>query len=63
MGQQLYINKFHPHVPKETPPAGELGKSLAPKPGQKPIRSDRRVVTPAARNTGRQLRWIRSGQP
>jgi YidC/Oxa1 family membrane protein insertase len=46
MGQQLYINKFHPHIPKETPPAGELGKSLAPKPGQKPIRSDRRVVTP-----------------
>ena len=46
MGQQLYINKFHPHVPKEAPPAGELGKSLAPKPGQKPIRSDRRVVAP-----------------
>ena len=46
MGQQLYINKFHPHVPKEAPPAGELGKSLAPKPGQKPVRGDRRVVTP-----------------
>jgi YidC/Oxa1 family membrane protein insertase len=46
MGQQLYINKFHPHVPKEAPPAGELGKSLAPKPGQKPVRTDRRVVTP-----------------
>jgi YidC/Oxa1 family membrane protein insertase len=46
MGQQLYINKFHPHVPKETPQAGELGKSLAPKPGQKPIRNDRRVVAP-----------------
>ena len=46
MGQQLYINKFHPHVPKEAPPAGELGKSLAPKPGQKPVRTDRRVVAP-----------------
>lgn len=46
MGQQLYINKFHPHVPKEAPPVGELGKSLAPKPGQKPNRNDRRVVTP-----------------
>jgi YidC/Oxa1 family membrane protein insertase len=46
MGQQLYINKFHPHVPKEAPPVGELGKSLAPKPGQKPVRTDRRVVTP-----------------
>jgi len=51
MGQQLYINKFHPHVPKEAPPAGELGKSLAPKPGQKPTRNDRRVVTPPPPDT------------
>jgi YidC/Oxa1 family membrane protein insertase len=46
MGQQLYINKFHPHVPKEPAPVGELGKTLAPKPGQKPVRNDRRIVSP-----------------
>jgi YidC/Oxa1 family membrane protein insertase len=38
MAQQLYINKFHPHVPKEVPTPGQLGKTLAPKPGQKPRR-------------------------
>jgi YidC/Oxa1 family membrane protein insertase len=41
MAQQLYINKFHPHEanqPTETTPAGEVGKTLAPKPGQKPLR-------------------------
>ncbi|MEP6598579.1 MAG: membrane protein insertase YidC [Actinomycetota bacterium] len=43
MGQQLYVNKFHPHVPKEEPPIGEVGRTLAPRPGQKPVR-DRRVV-------------------
>jgi YidC/Oxa1 family membrane protein insertase len=37
MGQQLYINRFHPHVPKEVAPVGEVGKTLAPKPGQKPV--------------------------
>lgn len=47
MGQQLYINKFHPHVPKEAAPVGEVGKTLAPKPGQKPVRGDRRVVGPS----------------
>lgn len=38
MGQQFYINKFHPHPDKDktAPVAGELGKTLAPKPGQKP---------------------------
>jgi YidC/Oxa1 family membrane protein insertase len=38
MGQQFYINKFHPHPDKDktAPVAGELGKSLAPKPGQRP---------------------------
>ena len=61
MGQQLYINKFHPHIPKEAPPAGELGKSLAPKPGQKPIRTDRRVVTPPP-ETPDGTPGIRSGQ-
>lgn len=38
MGQQFYINKFHPHPDKDktAPVAGELGKTLAPKPGQRP---------------------------
>jgi len=38
MGQQFYINKFHPHpdLDKTAPVAGELGRSLAPKPGQRP---------------------------
>ncbi len=36
--QQLYINEFHPHTPKDAPVVGELGKTLAPKPGQRPVR-------------------------
>lgn len=38
MGQQFYINKFHPHPDKDktAPVVGELGRSLAPKPGQRP---------------------------
>jgi YidC/Oxa1 family membrane protein insertase len=48
LGQQFYINKFHPHVPAETAPSGELGKKLAPRPGQKPSRDRRTInVTPA----------------
>jgi len=48
LGQQAYINKFHPHTPTEQGPVGELGKKLAPKPGQKPVRPDRTInVTPA----------------
>ncbi len=48
LGQQFYINKFHPHVPEEAGPVGELGKTLAPKPGQKPVRDRRTInVTPA----------------
>ncbi|MCU1657344.1 MAG: YidC/Oxa1 family rane protein insertase [Pseudonocardiales bacterium] len=39
LGQQAYINKFHPHTPTEAQPAGELGKTLAPKPGQRPARA------------------------
>ncbi len=48
LGQQFYINKFHPHVPAEAAPVGELGKKLAPRPGQKPARDRRTInVTPA----------------
>ena len=38
MAQQLYVNKYHPHTPKEEPVVGELGKTLAPKPGARPAR-------------------------
>jgi YidC/Oxa1 family membrane protein insertase len=38
MAQQLYVNRFHPHTPKEVPVTGELGKTLAPKPGARPNR-------------------------
>ncbi len=40
MLQQLYVNRFHPQTPKDTPPVGELGKTLAPRPGQRPVRKD-----------------------
>jgi YidC/Oxa1 family membrane protein insertase len=43
LGQQAYINKFHPHTEAETGPVGELGKKLAPKPGQKPVRPQKAV--------------------
>jgi YidC/Oxa1 family membrane protein insertase len=45
LGQQLYINKFHPHTPSEQVPAGEVGKTLAPKPGQRPVRDKPRNTT------------------
>jgi YidC/Oxa1 family membrane protein insertase len=48
LGQQAYINKFHPHATPEQEPVGELGKKLAPKPGQRPVRPDRTInVKPA----------------
>ncbi len=40
MGQQFYIFRFHPHTPGAAAvgaPAGETGKTLAPKVGQKPV--------------------------
>jgi YidC/Oxa1 family membrane protein insertase len=36
--QQVYINKYHPPTPNDAPETGALGKSLAPKPGQRPVR-------------------------
>ncbi len=39
LGQQAYIIRFHPHVEEPTKPVGELGKTLAPKPGQRPVRT------------------------
>lgn len=41
LGQQAYIIRFHPHVEEPTKPVGELGKTLAPRPGQKPVRMNK----------------------
>lgn len=38
LGQQAYINKFHPHTPTQKPEVGVVGKTLAPKPGARPVR-------------------------
>lgn len=38
LAQQFYINRYHPHTPAVVPQTGQLGKTLAPKPGQKPVR-------------------------
>jgi YidC/Oxa1 family membrane protein insertase len=43
--QQLYINKYHPHTPKEAPEVGAVGKTLAPKVGAKPVRDPRGRTT------------------
>lgn len=44
--QQLYINKYHPHeAMAPAGPVGELGKTLAPKPGQRPVRSGKSSPT------------------
>lgn len=39
--QQAYINKYHPPEQKEVAEVGALGKTLAPKPGQRPTRDPR----------------------
>jgi len=44
MLQQLYINKFHPQEEPDQAPVGELGKTLAPKPGQRPVRPPRKAA-------------------
>ena len=38
LGQQAYIIRFHPVTEEPEQPVGELGKTLAPKPGQRPVR-------------------------
>jgi YidC/Oxa1 family membrane protein insertase len=38
LAQQGYIIRFHPHTEEPTKPVGQLGKALAPKPGQRPVR-------------------------
>jgi YidC/Oxa1 family membrane protein insertase len=39
LGQQAYIIRYHPPTDEPEKPVGELGKTLAPKVGQKPVRS------------------------
>ena len=39
LGQQAYINRFHPHEAPNAVPVGAVGKTLAPKPGQRPVRT------------------------
>ncbi|MEO9258808.1 MAG: membrane protein insertase YidC, partial [Jatrophihabitantaceae bacterium] len=51
MLQQFYIFRFHPHMPGGSvavAPAGEIGKTLAPRVGQKPVNSKgtRAGITP-----------------
>jgi YidC/Oxa1 family membrane protein insertase len=66
MGQQFYINKFHPHPDMDKAPVvvGELGRTLAPKPGARPNKAkpttlvktpepEESPATPPARNAPR----------
>jgi YidC/Oxa1 family membrane protein insertase len=41
LAQQGYIIRFHPHTAEPAKPVGERGKALAPKPGQRPIRTSK----------------------
>jgi YidC/Oxa1 family membrane protein insertase len=41
LGQQAYINRYHPQTPTKSQPTGTVGKALAPKPGQRPVRPAR----------------------
>jgi YidC/Oxa1 family membrane protein insertase len=45
MLQQMYINRFHPHTPKDAPELGAVGRTLAPKVGQRPVRDGRGRAT------------------
>lgn len=66
MGQQFYINKVHPHPDLDKAPVvvGELGRTLAPKPGARPNKTkpttlvkspepEETPTTPPARNAPR----------
>src|SRR3954469_11279341 len=38
LAQQGYIVRYHPQTEEPVKPVGELGKTLAPRPGQRPVR-------------------------
>jgi len=44
LAQQAYIVRFHPPTVEAEKPVGELGKTLAPKPGQRPVRMSKPVA-------------------
>ena len=46
LGQQAYIIRFHPPAEEPVAVVGELGKTLAPKPGQRPVRGRTSSVPP-----------------
>src|SRR4051795_1642247 len=58
LGQQAYIIRFHPHVEEPIKPAGELGKTLAPRPGQRPVR-----MTKGQPNGGKQVPEVEESSP
>jgi len=43
LGQQAYIIRFHPHDDEPEEPKAGVGKTLAPRPGQKPVRMTKPV--------------------
>jgi YidC/Oxa1 family membrane protein insertase len=43
LAQQAYIVRYHPPTEEPEKPVGELGKTLAPKPGQRPVRMTKPV--------------------
>ncbi|MDT4899575.1 MAG: YidC/Oxa1 family rane protein insertase [Pseudonocardiales bacterium] len=47
LAQQAYIIRYHPPTDEPEKPVGELGKTLAPRPGQRPVRMAKGKVAPA----------------
>lgn len=46
MVQQLYVNKYHPHEATQAP-THDVGKTLAPPPGRRPVRPNRGAASGA----------------
>ena len=55
LGQQAYIIRFHPQAEEAEKPVGELGRALAPKPGQRPVRGRSRAAGADADTTAQAL--------
>ena len=47
LGQQAYIIRYHPPTDEDAKPVGELGKTLAPPPGKKPVKLAKTGATTA----------------
>jgi YidC/Oxa1 family membrane protein insertase len=52
LAQQAYIIRFHPPTDEPEKPVGEVGKTLAPKPGQRPVRMSKATVAAAEDDAG-----------